>query len=94
MDDLEARSRCRVCGWLFSCPVWDEDPEEGATYDICPSCGCEAGNQDFTLESTQKHREAWIKAGMRWQAPDQKIRPIPFGWDPVEQMKYIPPGWL
>ena len=26
MDELEARSRCRVCGWFFSGPVWDEDP--------------------------------------------------------------------
>jgi len=55
MDDLEARSRCRSCGWLFLGPVWDEDPEEGATYDICPAYGCEAGNQDFTLENTEKH---------------------------------------
>lgn len=94
MDDLEARSRCRVCGWLFSGPVWDEDPEEGATYWICPACGCEAGNQDFTLESTRKYRKAWIDKGMKWHAPDLKLDPIPPGWDPVEQMKHIPPGWL
>lgn len=93
MDDLEARSRCRVCGWLFSGPVWDEDPEEGASYDICPTCGCEAGNHDWTLESTRKYRKKWIESGMKWWS-DLKLDPIPSNWDPLEQMKHIPPSWL
>lgn len=93
MEDLEKRSRCRVCGWLFSSPVWDEDPEEGATYDICPSCGCEAGNEDYTLESTRAYRKKWIDTGMPWWHPDPQIISPPPNWDPLEQMKNIPPEW-
>lgn len=94
MDDLEARSRCRVCGLLAPGPLWDEDPEIGPSYGICSACGCEAGNHDWTLESTRKYRKIWIEKGMKWWFPDLKTEPIPPGWDPVEQMKHIPPGWL
>ena len=89
MDDIEKRSRCRSCGYLFSGAVWDEDPEEGATYDICPCCRCESGNQDFTLESTRSYREQWIKEGMKWRTHHSDEAPPP-NWNPTEQMKNIP----
>ena len=93
MDDLEKRSRCRGCGWLFSGPVWDEDPEEGATFDICPCCCCEAGNEDYTLESTRKYRQKWLDRGM----PRHEYGSSRSGKEMEtirEQMKNIPPEWL
>lgn len=91
MDDLEARSRCRVCGWLFPSAAWDEDGEP--SYGICSACGCEAGNHDWNLESTRRYRERWIKDGMKWWYPDPKLEPRPKHWNPVKQMENIPPEW-
>ncbi|MBK8190444.1 MAG: hypothetical protein IPK79_08340 [Vampirovibrionales bacterium] len=88
----EEYCRCRVCGYLEQGEFWvdGEDP----TYCICPSCGCEAGNHDFTLEETREYRQKWIDGGMKWVYPDPACRPIPPNWNPKEQMKYIPPNWL
>ncbi len=91
MDNTQKRSLCRVCGWLFNSPVRDE--EGFGSYDICPACGCEAGNHDWTLEDAREYRQQWIANGMKWWFPDPKVKPIPKNWDPVEQMKNIPPEW-
>jgi hypothetical protein len=71
--------------------VWDEGG--GGSYDICPSCGCEAGNHDWTLEDTREYRQQWIANGMKWWFPDPKVKPMPSGWNPQEQMEHIPPEW-
>lgn len=77
---------CPVCGYPELC----EQPrgeETGGSYEICPSCGFQFGVSDedrgFTYESW---RNAWIKAGARWQSIGQ---PPPPGWDPVRQLQNL-----
>ena len=76
---------CRVCGynnypdefWKATIPL----------YTICPCCGCESGNEDYTVESTKRYREKWIREGNNWFSSKER----PDKWDREEQFKNIPP---
>ena len=79
---------CRVCGYDWGSPVWEEGIP---TYDICPSCGVEAGNQDELLADVREYRQTWLKKGAIWHS---RRRQVPKDWNPQEQMKNIPPEWF
>lgn len=75
----------------FSCPVCGFDqlsepprsPAGGGSYEICPSCGFEFGVSDDDQGYTHAAwRAEWVKRGMPWSG----ARPIPAGWDPIEQI--------
>jgi len=74
---------CLVCGW----PDLHEPPrnsENGASFEICPSCGFQFGFDDddhgLTYEAA---RAAWIKSGMKWWS---EARPSPRHWDATKQL--------
>jgi hypothetical protein len=78
---------CRVCGF-------NNYPEVfwGNTipfYIICPCCGCESGNDDYTIESTKNYRVKWINEGANWFEPSEK----PVSWNLTEQIKNVPRGF-
>ena len=56
------------------------------TYIICNCCGVEFGNEDYTIESTKKYREEWIKRGVPWFIPNAK----PLNWSLDKQLMNIP----
>jgi hypothetical protein len=42
------------------------------TYEICPCCGVEFGNEDYILNSIKIYRENWINNGNNWFAPKER----------------------
>jgi hypothetical protein len=55
------------------------------TYEICPCCGVEFGNEDYTLNSIRIYRENWIKSGSSWFDPKEK----PNNWNLHEQLQHF-----
>lgn len=41
---------CRICGYRLGFEPWGDD-EKTPTYEICPCCGVEFGNEDCTIKS-------------------------------------------
>ena len=50
------RHNCRVCGYYIDDLPWGKE-DNCPTYEICPCCGVEFGNEDCTKESTKQYRE-------------------------------------
>ena len=88
-DEPLKNSLCRVCAWPFDAEVWGEGVYP--TYLICPSCGCEAGNEDYTLEGIRIYRQQWIEHGMKWWYRSKKP---PKFWNPKKQLKNLPPEFV
>lgn len=71
---------------MFACPVcgFDELTEPPydvygcASFDICPCCGTEFGNDDFG-KSHEVLRENWINSGMKWH---NRATSMPANYDP------------
>lgn len=78
-------NHCRVCGWYMMDPPWGEDGLT-PTYEICPCCGVEFGNEDYTKESTLEYRKKWLSNSAKWF----KERMKPDNWNLEKQMKNIP----
>jgi hypothetical protein len=74
---------CPVCGSnsLFG-PAYDNP---GApSYEICPCCGTEFGNDDFSV-SHEVLRQRWLDNGARWWS---EVRPAPPDWSAAAQLKH------
>ncbi len=74
---------CPVCGWpeLHDAP---RDPDGGASFEICPSCGFEFGFDDDDQGRTyETARASWIKGGMQWWSTSRRR---PRHWDPAVQL--------
>lgn len=72
--------KCPVCGFGgLDEPPYDEDG--CASFNICPCCGTEFGNDDFR-SSHEQLRADWFAKGMPWWS---KGGP-PEGWDPRRQL--------
>ncbi|HEU4607158.1 MAG TPA: hypothetical protein VFS31_03550, partial [Chitinophagaceae bacterium] len=56
---------CRICGLYFDDAPWGDD-NNSPTYEICPCCGVEFGDEDYILESIRKYRQRWINQGYNW----------------------------
>lgn len=76
---------CRVCGLYVESSPWGDDGK-CPTYEICPCCGVEFGNEDYTIESTIEYRIKWLNNGAKWF--DCKDKPL--YWVLEEQLKQIP----
>ena len=76
---------CRVCGLYVEDSPWGKD---GCcpTYEICPCCGVEFGNEDYTVESAKTFRKNWLNNGNVWFLPAKK----PVNWNLLDQLKNIP----
>ncbi len=59
-------------------------------YKICPCCGVEFGNEDYTIESTKWDKHKWIIEGTNWFIPKEK----PEQWNKEEQFKHIPEKFI
>lgn len=71
-----------VCGFpTLTEPPYDE--HDCASFEICPCCGTEFGNDD----ATQSHvdiRLAWFNRGAKWFS--ETTLPPP-QWDPMKQLR-------
>ena len=76
---------CRVCGLGKTYNPWGKDGK-CPDYSICRCCGCEFGNDDWTIESIQEYREKWLDNGNKWFEKKQQ----PKNWDLEAQLKNIP----
>ncbi|MGE9310821.1 hypothetical protein ACLOAU_04225 [Niabella sp. CJ426] len=83
------KQNCRVCGFQNDDLPWGEDGNS-PTFEICPCCGVEFGNEDYTKESTMEYRKKWIHEGARWFSPRER----PTEWNREEQFKNIPAEFL
>lgn len=80
-----SKHNCRVCGFYIEDLPWGED-DNSPTYEICPCCGVEFGNEDYTVESTKSYRQKWIVEDLKWFDPKKR----PDNWNNLEQFKEIP----
>lgn len=78
-------NHCRVCGLYIDTPPWGENYTT-PTYEICPCCGVEFGNEDYDYESVIIYRENWINQGANWFLNKEK----PQIWNIKKQMMNIP----
>ncbi|EJL70930.1 hypothetical protein [Chryseobacterium populi] len=79
---------CKACGFNnYPEEFWEDD---NPMYIICPCCGCESGNEDYTIESAKEYRMEWIKKGTKWFDPSLK----PNDWDFSSQLKKIPEEYI
>lgn len=72
---------CRVCGMELSFMPWGFDGHK-PSYQICPCCGVEFGNDDATPTAVRRAREKWMKNGYVWFDEAKK----PHGWVPDHQL--------
>ena len=82
-EDLAA---IEVCGYQLNYLPWGEDGKTPC-FDICPCCGVEFGNEDYTEESLKEYRAKWISEGAHWFDP--KLQPQ--NWSLQEQISNICP---
>ena len=76
---------CPVCGYpLGNYNPWGDDGKT-PTFDICPCCGVEWGNEDYTTESRTEYHNKWLADGAKWFEPQKK----PVNWNLEEQLKDI-----
>lgn len=76
---------CPACGYpLGNYNPWGDDGKT-PTFDICPCCGVEWGNEDYTTESRTEYRNKWLADGAKWFEPQKK----PVNWNLEEQLKDI-----
>lgn len=76
---------CRICGLYIDELPWGENGD-CPTYEICPCCGVEFGNEDYSIESIRNYRRKWISEGANWFDLNERPRV----WNMDDQMKNIP----
>jgi len=76
---------CRICGYRLGFEPWGDDGKT-PTYEICPCCGVEFGNEDCTIKSIKEYRESWIKSGCKWF--EQSKRATTWSWE--NQQRHLP----
>lgn len=75
---------CRICGYdNFPQEFWED---VNPTYIICPCCGGESGNDDFTIKLAIEFRIEWITNGMKWF--DKSLKPE--NWCISNQLEKVP----
>jgi predicted RNA-binding Zn-ribbon protein involved in translation (DUF1610 family) len=73
---------CPVCGFTgLAEPAYDE--HRSASFEICPCCGTEFGNDDAT-RSHADLRAAWLAGGARWYS--RAVAPPP-DWRAMDQLR-------
>lgn len=81
----EVNNFCSICGYpLGNYNPWGGDGKT-PTCDICPCCGVEWGNEDYTSESRTEYRNKWLADGAKWFEPQKK----PVNWNLEKQLKDI-----
>ncbi|TWV06061.1 hypothetical protein FQ707_14610 [Bacteroidaceae bacterium HV4-6-C5C] len=80
---------CRVCGLYITTKPWGNDGQN-PTFEICPCCGVEFGNEDYSLDSIRNFRKEWLGKGAPWFDPKQK----PLNWKLEDQLQSIPDDYF
>lgn len=80
---------CRVCGLYITIKPWGNDGQS-PTFEICPCCGVEFGNEDYSLDSIRNFRKEWLSQGTPWFDPKQR----PQNWILEDQLQSIPDNYL
>lgn len=75
---------CRVCGLEQQDYPWGQGGDK-PSYEICPCCGVEFGNDDATTTAVRRHREKWMRGGYEWNDPSRR----PVGWKPEAQLGHL-----
>lgn len=79
-----SKYHCTICGLPLGFAPWGKD-NNSPTYDICPCCGVEWGNEDYTSESRTEYRNKWLADGAKWFEPQKK----PVNWNLEQQLKNV-----
>ena len=53
---MDEKFICRVCGYKLNFKIWGDDGHT-PSYEMCPCCGVEFGNEDYTISSIHKYRK-------------------------------------
>lgn len=90
-------STCSCCGLQKKEDYYFYDDNDYGTLAICPCCGCQSGNNDFSLESLLMYRYEWERGKLHWQNGDLNIwfddalNDIQARtWDKQKQMQNVP----
>ena len=84
-DALDNESETHVSGSGRTVKSTSKEPSLFSFFDICPCCGVEFGNEDYTEESLKEYRAKWISEGAHWFDP--KLQPQ--NWSMQEQISNI-----
>lgn len=78
-------THCPLCGYG---PIGNYATvyELRSTFDICPCCGCEYGNDDI-----EKHYVEWVKSGNEWFEPKDKPKNWALDQQVENQIRPWPP---
>ena len=85
---MDERNICRVCGYKLDFMIWGEDGKT-PSYEICPCCGVEFGNEDYSKLSVYDYRKNWIESGCIWFDSHKK----PLNWSYTTQANNIPSSY-
>ena len=64
MNYMRPLYHCPICGLPLDFAPWGDDGKT-PTYEICPCCGVEWGNEDYTPESRKECLNKWLVAGAK-----------------------------
>jgi hypothetical protein len=87
--ELPAYERLGPPPWIHPGPPPYERWYGTATYQVCPCCGFEPGNDDDSWSgavrplSFEEYLREWVQSGCPWLVDSRK----PEGWDLREQLK-------
>ncbi len=84
---METEYICRVCGFEYDTPTWEEGEASG---DICLCCGVLFGYEDGILKAILAFRKEWI---IEKHAKFDSPKYMPENWDLCAQIKKIPEEW-
>ncbi len=74
---------CPICGFS-SLEEAAYSLEGDESFEMCPSCGCEFGYDDFG-KTHRELRKAWIERSVPWSSSS----PAPENWDAEKQLKSL-----
>lgn len=72
---------CRVCGWESAGYPWGEEGLK-PSFEICPCCGVEFGNDDSSAKGVRQARARWMEDGYPWTVAEEK----PVDWQADTQL--------
>jgi len=84
--DAAAPQMGPVCGFTGLAEEPDSK-ENGASDEICPSCGFQFGHSDASEGCTyEQWRVSWVASGMQWFSTS-RLKERPIGWNPEAQLR-------
>lgn len=82
---MDERFICCICGYRLKFKICGEDGKS-PPYEICPCCGVEFGNEDYTLTPILEYRKKWSESGCNWFLAENKL----LDWSYKAQLENVP----